>query len=429
MVIEVASYAHLLQSCQAGEPICPQQWCTCFRAVKQGSLVCPQQWCKVVATQVLLKWMLSLSSSCQVCIARAVCVLSLSLPSLKVRQVYHNMCILHVHICTRLDQHAESALVLGDCSAVNNEFWKLLSSQLLQTVAPTAVSLVDPAPLMQRLRSSDKLQDLFLLVDFEGTADSATWICGAVSADEVVTVLLLPKQFWRYAGTSAGTGSTILPIVVLQYTQQLNPDPSVSGQIDSCQHFDLLTSPVPSTMAASIKEVLTQLSFFHTSCYLQAMHFALTQHLPFCSQDYLTCLQVCKTSILSVDLTPLLAGLCRHTRSDMLTSDVLCQLLTAALSKKAWSCSVARAEEVWPQEDSSYCNNSTQQVNATFRQHLLNVGFQVVPQCGHTHFWLDATTHIVSLSVKSDGKISLFPRVPLTPKPHPHLWSPQQSWD
>ena len=287
--------------------------------------------------------------------------------------------------------------MLGNCSAVNNEFWKLLSSQLLQTVAPTAVPLVNPAPLMQRLRSSEKLQDLFLLVDFESTADSATWICGAVSADEVVTVLLLPKQFWHHAAT----GNTILPIVVLQYTQQLNPDPNASGPIDNSQHFDLVTSPVLSTMAASIKEVLTQLSFFHTSCYLQAMHFALTQHLPFCSQDYLTCLQVCKTSTLSVDLTPLLAGLCHHTRSDMLTSDVLCQLLTAALSKKVWSCSVARAEEVWPQEDSSYCNNSTQQVNATFRQHLLSVGFQGVPQCGPTHFWLDASTHIVSLSVNS----------------------------
>lgn len=337
----------------------------------------------------------------------------------------------HSCTCACLDIHAESALVLGDCSAVNNEFWTLLSSQLLQTVAPTAVPLVNPAPLMQRLKSSEELQDLFLLVDFEGTGDSATWICGAVSADEVVTMLLLPKQFWYHART----GSTILPVVILQYTQQLNPDPSVSGQIDSCQHFDLLSSPVLSTMAAFMKEVLTQLSFFHTSCYLQAMHFALTQHLPFCSQDYLTCLQVCKTSILSVDLTPLLAALCPHTRSDMLTSDVLCQLLTAALSRKAWSCSVARAEEgggVWPQEDSAYCSNSTQQINATFRQHLLKVGFQGVPQCGPTHFWLDAGTHIVSPSVNNDRKISIFCRVPLTPGtnylPHPHLWSPRQSW-
>lgn len=193
------------------------------------------------------------------------------------------------------------------CSAVNTEFCKFLSAQLMQTLTPTQLSLPDPALLIKRLHSSEKLRSLFELVDFDTTAESAIWTCGAVNTGNVVTILLLPRQFyWRQDASS----TALLPVILLQCT--LDSDPATTTQGDTFLHYDLVTPPLLSAVAESMQPMLSQLSSLHTRCYLHLIHMALTQHWALASADYLTGLEICRSSSLSVDITPLLAALCSH---------------------------------------------------------------------------------------------------------------------
>ena len=289
--------------------------------------------------------------------------------------------------------------------------------------------LPDPALLVQRLLSSAKLKDLFTLVDFDATAESALWKCGAVNTNDTVTVFLLPwKLYWH----KDDTRTTLLPVILLQYTLDLNSDLNVVSPLgDTFLHFDLVTPPTLSDVPASMKPLLTQLSSQHTHCYLQLVQRALTNHWVFAREDFLTGLSICQSSQLSVDLTPLLAALCHHavtcfptdqggqaTGGDVelgdqgcpaesansgghadsgdywtchapLQSDVVCRLLTSALSKLMWTCFL-RVEE-GRDEDSTHsiCNLCTQQVSQAFLRYLEEVGFKEVPQCGPSYFWMD----------------------------------------
>ena len=298
---------------------------------------------------------------------------------------------------------------MGDCSTVNNEFWNKFSSQIMKTLTPTQVSLPDPTLLLQRLRASTHLQPLFALSAFESTAESAMWKCGAVNDGDTIIVILLPRRFYWNGDV---TESALLPILLLQYTLDLNLDLSTSQHVDAFLHFDLTTTPSFAEVPSSMKRLLTQLSSLHTTCYLQLVDMALREQWVLSSHDFLAGLQVCQSTTLSLDLTPLVAGLCNHAvtwfpatdsegsedkceerfQHPPILSETLCRILTSALSKRMWTCSVRMEEEV--KEADSKCDLHTQQVNQALQQCLQELGFRPVPQSGPTHFWLH--THKVS---------------------------------
>ncbi len=307
-----------------------------------------------------------------------------------------------------LESQERPSLALGECSAVNMEFWNVLCSQVFQSMAPTSVSLPDPALLLQRLKASGKLQDILSLLEFESYADSATWTCGAVSAgdDDAVIVVLLPRQFyWRRGGSDAA----LLPVILLHYTLDLNSEPSAKHQVDTFLHFDLLTPPSLAAMPPSMQTLLTQLFSLHRASYVQLVHSALAREWPLSRSDFLTGLQVCRSSSLSVDLTPLVAALCQHSvtffpadaekaGSDWvechapLQSEELCRLLSSALSKLTRTCSLRGEEGREEDHTPSHCDLCTQQVNQALRRYLQVMGFRPVALCGPAHFWLDSAT-------------------------------------
>lgn len=299
---------------------------------------------------------------------------------------------------------------LEDCSTINNQFWNCLCSHL-QTLAPTTVSISDHAPILARLQRSTKLRDLFAVVDIR---DNVQWTCAAmVNADDNLTVFLLPWQLYC-PHEGEGRGVAMLPIIMLQCCpeQLLNSD-----LIDPCPaedlylHFDLLTRPSQlAEVAPSLKDLLGRLSSLHTSCYLKQVNSALTLHLPLSREDFLRGVAVCQTNILSVDVTPLLSGLCQHALTSFpanaelgtctvpLPSDVLSQLLSTALSKSTWTCVVQPA--LGPgEEGEGSCHLHTQQINQALKTHLAELGFRGVPQCGPSYFWLDSRSDNSSVKV------------------------------
>lgn len=316
-------------------------------------------------------------------------------------------------------------MCLTECSAINRHFWKSICSHV-QTLAPTALTLADPAPLLTQLRGSGKLKRLCGLMDV-GAGAGAEWTCTAASnGDEGVIVFLLPRRLYCPAsGRKTGEGGVaLIPIILLQccQAQLLNSDlTDTPPPEDIYLRFDMTTTPPPELvkMAPSLRDLLTQLSSLHSSCYLEQLHSALTCELSVCEQDLLRGMEVCKTSILSVDMTPLLSGLCQHsltslppsttssnTQSDTYTiplpPHLLCQLLSATLSKLTWTCAVQLTspsssscggvglEEGGTSEGPLPCQLHTEQINQAFREHLSQLGFREVPHCGPTHFWLDS---------------------------------------
>lgn len=302
-----------------------------------------------------------------------------------------------------------SSLSVEECSVINKQLLRSLCSHL-ESLAPTKLFLHASCPshLLQRLKNSKTLQDLLSLVDFESTAESAKWMCTAVSVDDNVTVFLFPWQLYCHSVSAVPNtvSKAVLPILMLQWNQAqiLSPDlTDTQPPGDVYLHFDLHSPPNPlgPEVVPSLRGLLTQLSSMHSSCYLEQVHSALTEHLPLSEEDFLTGLEACQSSSLSVDVTPLLAGLCQHsltrfpsrvelgTCSIPLHSDVLCQLLSAALGKLTGICTVqcATAEE---QEWTSQCSLHTQLVNQAFRSHLDKLGFKPVTQCGIAYFWLES---------------------------------------
>lgn len=318
-----------------------------------------------------------------------------------------------------LTEWCSSSLPGDQCSLVNQKFWKSLCFHL-RTLAPTTLSLPDPSHLLHRLRASVQLREVMSLVGFEDSVVCTEWTCAAVSAGESdsVTVFLWPWRFFFQAcgDVVSGKRSAVLPILLLHTTQThiLHPGDASPQQADVYLSFDLQRSPrVLDEVAPVVRGLLTQLLSLHTSCYLELLQSSLAEQLPLCSHDYLAGLEVCHSTPLSVDVTPLLAALCTHCLTSFQPEEgvssfhdqppqpeegvsklpdvsTLCQLLSSALSRLAWTCSVK--QKVEGREDfntSPHCSLYTNQLNEAFRHHLEGVGFRPVPHCGPSHYWMD----------------------------------------
>lgn len=275
----------------------------------------------------------------------------------------------------------------------------------------------DSHSLIQRLQSSNKLQDFFSLVDFGSSAQSVKWTCHAVSHATSVMIFFLPWGFYSFPLAGDSEMAALIPLILVQCSQAHMLDPNASGSQEADKYFQFELSghsPEFTDLDECTSELFSSLSSFHTSSYLQLLQSGLTQGLSVSCVDFLTGLKICKQSTLSVDVTPLLSALCSHAKVTLsslhsdssvppLKSELLCQLLSAALSKLEWTSSVQLAEEEGADEWSSICHRWKQEINSTFKRHLEKMGFKRVDQCGASYFWLDEDSHRKSPQSDSVG--------------------------
>lgn len=389
---QVTSFVHLLRTCQTGQSTC-----------ETGQLTDGSQ---AVGVADKSKGVTTIEFQLPSLFAKStVCAITMTAFSEGTVLCISSVCAVTVSLTA--DMSGVESRVLEDCSAVNTCFWKSLTSHL-QAMAPTAVSLSDHASIINRLQLSSKLSDLLAAVHLE---ELAQWTCTALATnDSDLTVFLLPQQLYRDC-RGGERGVALLPLIVLQcYREQLlNSDlEDPSPPEDLYLHFDLAPPSTSTDVPPSLKELLSQLSSLHTSCYLKQVNSALMQHLALSREDFLRGVAVCQTGTLSVDVTPLVSGLCQHSVTSFpasphldsatvpLSSEVLSQLLSAVLSRLMWTCVVRRAEGGgdWGRSEDGSCSLHTQLVNQALRTHLHQLGFKVVPQCGHTHFWLDSSDQL-----------------------------------
>lgn len=206
----------------------------------------------------------------------------------------------------------------------------------------------------------------------------------------------------------------MLPVVVMQCSQShvIDIDPARPDvpplQPDGHAHLVLgETHHVPDL--GGLNFLSEQLTLIHRFSFLHTLHTALLQNASgVFPRDFYAALNVCSQTVLSVDVTPLVAGLCSHSVTKMadgstslsegsapLSTDILCEVLTAVLSKKTGTCLVSlkgvdacKEEEEEDGLDSSKCDLLSSEIDQALSKYLSEVGFFAVPQCP-AHFWLN----------------------------------------
>lgn len=236
-------------------------------------------------------------------------------------------------------------------------------------------------------------------------------------------MIFVAKFFCNYVGSdrcSSGSGSTqidgqhfVLPVIVMQCNQShiMDIDPTQPDipvlPPDSHTHMVFGTSQAP--VLGDLTSIYDQLSVIHKSSYLTTLHTALVQNVPVLPGDFQAALEICSKTALSVDITPLIAGLCSHSVTKLtsdsnisdcsapLNTELLCELLTAVSSKRRGSCSISLKKQTFSEDSDdsvSQCDLLCDGINLAFHKYLTEIGFSAVPKCP-AHFWLNDPTTTV----------------------------------
>ena len=237
-----------------------------------------------------------------------------------------------------------------------------------------------------------------------------------MAEDDVVCMIFIGKFICSDSEFSSGDTSPeksvhqqfVLPVVLMHCNQShiMDADPARPDILprlpDSHTHMVLGSNQILDL--GSLTSISDQLSTIHKSSYLNTLHAALLQNISVLPRDFEAALKICSRTVLSIDITPLVAGLCSHCvtklpnssdsvteRSAPLNTETLCELLTAVLSKKICSCSVSLKQPAESDDEElglSKCDLLYSDVNQAFIRYLSKLGFSSVPQCP-AHFWLN----------------------------------------
>ena len=294
---------------------------------------------------------------------------------------------------------------------------------------------MDCDSLVHRLSTSSSPEARALSETFESRSPTL-WKCFSLAAEDNSVTMIFVAKFFISRTTSDGDGGMadvsgsgegvspeedgpprefMLPVVVMQCSQShvIDVDPARPDvpplQPDGHAHLVVgETHHVPDL--GGLNFLSEQLTLIHRFSFLHTLHMALLQNASgVFPQDFYAALNVCSQTVLSVDVTPLVAGLCSHSVTKMaddssslsegsapLSTDILCEVLTAVLSKKTGTCLVSlkgadACKEEGEEEDgldSSKCDLLSSEIDQALSKYLSEVGFFAVPQCP-AHFWLN----------------------------------------
>ena len=306
---------------------------------------------------------------------------------------------------------------MNSCSTLNVQFRELIVEQLKQA-APTEVAVSDPEALLRRVASSAALQDFHRRCHFsEQGATEVGWRCFCLGQDDSICLIFVPGIFCRYSSEQDGeSNSFVLPLLVLESSLDviIDPDPCLpapqASNPDTYYHLSLDQAPPSSSSSSSqqqqqgaseepLTHLLVRLKALHFSSYLQVVYSALNRHLSVTQMDFLAGLEVCDRTLLSVDLTPLVAALCSHCKvvspnspevgkqGVKLDTAVLCQLLQSVMSRLSQTCQLVTSEDEEEEVTASKCTLWRSEIDQAFQSLLREIGFIEVPGCS-SYYWL-----------------------------------------
>ena len=288
--------------------------------------------------------------------------------------------------------NAAAVLDLSSSSPLNKNFREEFLQQL-RNVAPTEVPVLDSSPLLHRLLASEPLTKLCSACYLREDYTELGWRCFAQCQDDNLYMFFVPAYFSLPSDTADGDWDAdspqpfILPVLLLHCSQQvlLDPDPAQlvlpTLQPDVYEHFSL-SQPLGNGphLEDTLSQLVSKLRAMYYSSYLQTIHSTLLSGSQLTPQDFLTALNVCRQTTLSIDLTPLIGALCPHAsvhlpqnaaeESAPLSTETLCHLLETLASRRKSSCLVSPNLEMETSSFTPHCVKWKSEVDQAFVGYL-----------------------------------------------------------
>lgn len=300
---------------------------------------------------------------------------------------------------------------LSSCSPLNYHFRQKLAEQL-KPLAPIAFSLSSAQPFLERILSSPTLEEFCRASHISESTTELYMKCFALHQENDIYVFFIPSYFSSLS-SSGEFSALVLPLLLLHCSQEvlMDPDPAQPDLpllLPDVYHHLTLTAttlqPSPGNKQAAIPlqgymlQLVLKLQAIHVSSYLHTIHYAMCREIPVSPHDFLSGMDICDKTVLSVDFTPLIAALCHHATARLpwegdssenkpasLQTEMLCQLLVSVLSKmqSTFWLSLRDPELMLV----SHCEKWSGEVEKTFQDYLIEAGFQGVP-CREGYYWL-----------------------------------------
>ena len=228
---------------------------------------------------------------------------------------------------------------------------------------------------------------------------------------------------------------SLLPDIFQQFPLSLSPSPTPSRAPPSSSAHPPTTTPSPqasidksekptdtlehfhSSLAnVALVQLVLKLRALHFSSYLYALHATLSQKIPVPSGGFGAAVDICSRSTLSLDCTPLVGALCRHSqlqqspvsagadgtdgslngRGINFGANVFSELIKTVLSPDSSRSASHRLRYVEQPEETlgegdehqvPHCLRWEGELQLMFQKYLSGAGFESVPNC-EGYFWL-----------------------------------------
>ena len=270
--------------------------------------------------------------------------------------------------------------------------------------------------LLARLTHSDSLAPFCELCQIsEDTGSEFLWRCFAFveehAKDEDQLFLVFTPCFFSVLESSPVDTSPLgLPVVLLRTSLSvlLGPEPLTPLHTPSLPDTiikTLFSSPIPSLDNSSL---IAKLRHLHSKAFLRAAHTALTQDLPLPPSALTDALHHCDRAQLSVNLTPLVPAVCRHTNlylKDQLVSHslesftTLLEQLGAIRDSRPEICSFS---STMLDEDHSHCELKSKDITRLVVQLLETLGFLPVAGCPGLLWYCPSVSGLVAGPTEQD---------------------------
>ena len=301
-------------------------------------------------------------------------------------------------------------LDLSSSSPLNKNFREEFLQQL-RDLAPTEVPVMDSSSLLRRVVASTPLTELCSVCHLREGSVELSWKCFAQCQEDSLYMFFVPAYFSLLSDTMEGEQDAdspqtyVLPVLLLHCSQQILLDPDPAQLAPPTLQPDVYEHLSPSQPYASaphqedgLSQLVSKLRMMYFSSYLQTIHSTLQGGSRLTPQDFLTALTVCRQTILSIDLTPLIAALCPHAsvhlrqntakESAPASTETLCYLLEALASHRKSSCLVSPNLDVESFSSTPHCTKWKSEVDQVFAGYLTELGFTGVPECGG-YYWFN----------------------------------------
>lgn len=209
----------------------------------------------------------------------------------------------------------EGLVSLANCCHINVAYHKKFLELLQLNLCCRSIFVNNAGDVVQRLQKSNVLSNFAHLCESVQLKNTFLWRCFSINNNDELRLVFVPCFMYF-------TNSLCRLPVAIMYISLANvlcSDPLVEATAFEATDIDFdftYTSVGADTLKSKASgpsgSICDKLRVIQIKAYLYAIHNAIRQGNVFCVKDLELCLNVCKTALVEINLTPLICAVCRH---------------------------------------------------------------------------------------------------------------------